>query len=103
MICAGPNDLALTLSGGGHTDIRSREVMEALDLLLAKCKENSVISAIFANDADYAKSMIAKGWQVIAIGTEARWLSEGAKAARRVDRRRRSGGSVRYGADGSIY
>jgi 4-hydroxy-2-oxoheptanedioate aldolase len=84
MICAGPNDLALTLSGGGHTDIRAPEVIEALDLLLEKCKENSVISAIFANDADYAKSMIAKGWQVIAIGTEARWLSEGAKAARRV-------------------
>ena len=84
MICAGPNDLALTLSEGGHIDIRSAEVMEALDLLLAKCKENSVISAIFANDADYAKSMIAKGWQVIAIGTEARWLSEGAKTARRV-------------------
>ena len=84
MICAGPNDLALTLSDGGHNDIRSPEVIEALDLLLAKCKENSVMSAIFANDADYAKSMMAKGWQVITIGTEARWLSEGAKTARRV-------------------
>jgi 4-hydroxy-2-oxoheptanedioate aldolase len=84
MICAGPNDLALTLSAGGHADIRAAEVIEALDLLLAKCKEYAVMSAIFANDADYAKSMIAKGWQVVAIGTEARWLSEGAKAARRV-------------------
>lgn len=84
MICAGPNDLALTLSGGAHTDIRAPEVIEALDLLLAKCKENSVMSAIFANDADYAKSMIAKGWQVVAIGSEARWLSEAAKTARRV-------------------
>ena len=84
MICAGPNDLALTLSDGGHTDIRAPEVIEALDLLLAKARENSVMTAIFANDADYAKSMIAKGWQVIAIGTEARWISESAKAARRV-------------------
>ncbi len=84
MICAGPNDLALTLSGGAHSDIRAPEVMEALDLLLAKCKENSVMAAIFANDADYAKSMIAKGWQVVAVSTEARWLSEGAKAARAV-------------------
>ncbi len=84
MVCAGPNDLALTLSGGAHSDIRSPEVIEALDLLLAKCKENGVMTAIFANDADYAKSMIGKGWQVIAIGSEARWLSEAAKAARRV-------------------
>jgi 4-hydroxy-2-oxoheptanedioate aldolase len=84
MVCAGPNDLALTLSGGVHTNIRDPEVIEALDLLLAKCRENGVMTAIFANDADYAKSMIAKGWQVIAIGSEARWLSEAAKAARRV-------------------
>jgi 4-hydroxy-2-oxoheptanedioate aldolase len=84
MVCAGPNDLALTLSDGAHNDIRAPEVIEALALLLAKCKENSVISAIFANDADYAKSMIAKGWQVVAIGTEARWLSEGARAAKRL-------------------
>ncbi|WP_088343028.1 MULTISPECIES: aldolase/citrate lyase family protein [Rhodomicrobium] len=84
MICAGPNDLALTLSGGAHSDIRAPEVIEALDLLLAKCREHGVISAIFANDAAYAKSMIAKGWQVVTISTEARWLSEGARAARRV-------------------
>ena len=38
MVCAGPNDLALTLSGGAHTDIRAPEVIEALDVLLAKCE-----------------------------------------------------------------
>ena len=42
------------------------------------------MTAIFANDADYAKAMIAKGWQVITIGTEARWISASALAARRV-------------------
>jgi 4-hydroxy-2-oxoheptanedioate aldolase len=84
MICAGPNDLALTLSGGAHNEIRAPEVLAALDLLLAKCKENSVLATIFANDADYAKSMIPKGWQVVAVASDTRWLSEGAKAARRV-------------------
>jgi 4-hydroxy-2-oxoheptanedioate aldolase len=84
MICAGPNDLALTLSGGAHNDIRAPEVIAALDLLLAKCKENSVLATIFANDADYAKAMIAKGWQIVAVANDTRWLSEGAKAARRV-------------------
>jgi hypothetical protein len=28
--------------------------------------------------------MIAKGWQIIAVANDTRWLSEGAKAARRV-------------------
>jgi 4-hydroxy-2-oxoheptanedioate aldolase len=84
MVCAGPNDLALTLSGGVHNDIRSTEVIAALDLLLAKCKENGVMASIFANDADYARTMIAKGWQIVAVANDTRWLSEGAKAARRV-------------------
>ena len=84
MICAGPNDLALTLSGGAHSDIRAPEVTAALDLLLAKCKENTVMATVFANDADYAKSMIEKGWQVVAVASDARWLSEGARAARRL-------------------
>jgi 4-hydroxy-2-oxoheptanedioate aldolase len=84
MICAGPNDLALTLSGGAHVDIRSVEVVAALDLLLAKCKETGVIATIFANDADYAKSLIAKGWQIVAIASDARWLAAGARAARGV-------------------
>jgi 4-hydroxy-2-oxoheptanedioate aldolase len=84
MICAGPNDLALTLSGGAHVDIRSAEVVAALDRLLAKCKQTGVIATIFANDADYAKSLIAKGWQIVAIASDARWLSAGARAARGV-------------------
>ncbi len=84
MICAGPNDLALSLSGGEHSDIRAPEVLVALDWLLAKCGENDVIPAIFANDADYASEMLARGWQIVAIATDARWLGDGAKQARRV-------------------
>ncbi len=84
MVVAGPNDLALTLSGGAHSDIRAKEVVDALDLLLDRCKAHNVISGIFANDADYAKSLIAKGWQVVAVASDARWLSSGAHAARRV-------------------
>ena len=84
MICAGPNDLALTLSDGAHNDIRAPEVMVALDWLLAKCRENGVIATIFANDADYAATMLERGWQIVAMANDARWLAEGAKFARRV-------------------
>ncbi len=84
MICAGPNDLALTLSEGAHSNIRAPEVLVALDWLLAKCRENGVIAAIFANDAEYATAMIERGWQIVALASDARWLSGGAKAARAV-------------------
>lgn len=82
MVCAGPNDLALTLSSGAHSDIRAPQVMEALDMILAKCREKGVIPAVFANDADYAKSMIAKGWPIVSVATDARWIRDGARAAR---------------------
>lgn len=84
MVCAGPNDLAITLSGGGHADVRAPEVMEGLDLLLAKCREHRVISAIFANDAEYAKPLIEKGWQIVAIANDVRWLAAAARQARGV-------------------
>jgi 4-hydroxy-2-oxoheptanedioate aldolase len=84
MVCVGPNDLAFTLSGGAHADIRAPETEAAIDLILAKCREHGVIAGIFANDADYAKSMIAKGWQVVAMANDARWLASGARAARAV-------------------
>jgi 4-hydroxy-2-oxoheptanedioate aldolase len=84
MICAGPNDMALTLSNGAHRDIDAPEVREALDLLVAKCREKGVISAIYANNAAFAKAMIAKGWQVVALGTEFIALRAAAAAARDV-------------------
>ncbi|NJM35563.1 MAG: hypothetical protein HC850_13655 [Rhodomicrobium sp.] len=82
MIYAGPNDLALTISGGAHSDVRAPEVIAALDLILAKCREKGVIAAAFANDEDYAKSMIAKGWPIVSVATDVRWVRDGAKAAR---------------------
>jgi len=84
MICAGPNDLAITLSGGAHANIRAPEVTTALDHLLAKCREHGVIATIFANDADYARPLVAAGWQIIAVANDARWIGAAASAARKV-------------------
>jgi 4-hydroxy-2-oxoheptanedioate aldolase len=84
MICAGPNDLAITLSNGAHADIRAPEVVDALAHLLAKCKEHGVVATIFANDTDYARSLTASGWQIIAVANDARWIGAAAAAARKV-------------------
>jgi 4-hydroxy-2-oxoheptanedioate aldolase len=95
MICAGPNDLAITLSGGKHADIRSPEVVQALDNVLAKCKEHGVAALIFANDNEYAKPLIAAGWQLITISHDMRWISEGVIGAKQLIEsiRRESGGA----------
>jgi 4-hydroxy-2-oxoheptanedioate aldolase len=83
MVCVGPNDLAISLSDGRHADIRAPEVLDALELTLAKCCEHGVIAGIFANDTEYAKPLVAKGWQVVAVSVDARWLANGAREARR--------------------
>ena len=76
MVCFGPNDLSAALTG--RFDIHAREVKEAITLVLAKCRERSVMAFIFANDASYAKPLIVHGWDVVAIGTDAGWFSAAA-------------------------
>src|SRR5262249_17251185 len=73
MVCFGPNDLSAALTG--RFDIEASEVMEAMTLVLRKCREKSVMSFVFANDTAYAKPLIKAGWNLIAIGTDASWFS----------------------------
>ena len=76
MVCFGPNDLSVALTG--RLDIWAPEVKEAMTLVLSKCREMSVMALIFANDADYAKPRVAEGWDVVAVGTDAGWFSKAA-------------------------
>jgi 4-hydroxy-2-oxoheptanedioate aldolase len=81
MVCLGPNDLSAALTG--RFDIRASEVMEAMTLVLRKCREVSVMSFIFANDLKYARPLIEAGWDMVAIGTDASWFLTAASEARR--------------------
>ncbi len=76
MVCLGPNDLSVALTG--RLDIWAPEVKEAMTLVLSKCREMSVMALIFANDSDYAKPRVAEGWDVVAVGTDAGWFSKAA-------------------------
>jgi 4-hydroxy-2-oxoheptanedioate aldolase len=80
MVCFGPNDLSVALTG--RLDIRAPEVMEAMTLVLSKCREMSVIALVFANDVDYAKPLVADRWDVIAVGTDASWFAKAAVAVK---------------------
>jgi 4-hydroxy-2-oxoheptanedioate aldolase len=81
MVCFGPNDLSAALTG--RFDIRASEVMEAMTMVLRKCREASVMSFIFANDLRYARPLIEAGWNMVAIGTEVSWFSTAASETRR--------------------
>ena len=81
MVCFGPNDLSVALTG--RLDIHAAEVKEAMTLVLRKCREMSVMGLIFANDVDYAKPLVAAGWNVVAVGTDAGWFSKAAADMKR--------------------
>ena len=81
MVCFGPNDLSVALTG--RLDIHAKEVKEAMTLVLRKCREMSVMGLIFANDVDYAKPLVAAGWNVVAVGTDADWFSKAAADMKR--------------------
>lgn len=79
MVYVGPNDLAISISNGRHRNLRAPEVIEAIELVRRKAAEHGVIASIFANDTDYARELIAAGWQIISIGTDANWLAAAAR------------------------
>jgi 4-hydroxy-2-oxoheptanedioate aldolase len=80
MVCLGPNDLSVALTG--RLDIWAREVQEAMTLVLRKAREKSVMTLIFANDVAFAKPRVAEGWDIVAVGTDAGWFSGAAAATR---------------------
>ena len=75
MICVGPNDLAISMSGGRDRDLRAPSVLEAIDHVRERAAHHGVITAIFANDPGYATLMIETGWQVVSVGTDLNWLA----------------------------
>jgi 4-hydroxy-2-oxoheptanedioate aldolase len=79
MICVGPNDLAIALSRGANRNIRAPAVLAAINHVHVKATDKGLITAIFANDREYAMDMATHGWQVISIGTDVAWISDMAK------------------------
>ena len=54
-----------------------------MTLILRKCREMSVMGLIFANDVAYAKPLVAAGWNVVAVGTDAGWFAKAAADVKR--------------------
>ncbi len=81
MVCLGPNDLSVGLTG--RLDINASEVKDAIKLVLRKCREKKVIALVFANDVAFARPRIEEGWDVVAVGTDAGWFANAAAEMKR--------------------
>ena len=78
----GPGDLALSLTGNWNGLDPTDDVMvEALDTILSAAKRHGLVAGIFCSSADYARSMIGKGYQLVAVSSDTSLLVNAAKQA----------------------
>ncbi len=81
-IFVGPNDLSVSLTGGaGPVDSAGPEVLEALDLIVAKCTEYNIVPGIYAGSPEHAKTYLAKGFRFFALGSDIGFLESAGEAA----------------------
>jgi 4-hydroxy-2-oxoheptanedioate aldolase len=79
-VFVGPNDLAATMRSPDGKPPTPEVFRQALSDILAAGKRIGVPVGIHTFSIEEAKSRIAEGWQFIAVNSELKFMSEGAKA-----------------------
>ncbi|WP_020469364.1 HpcH/HpaI aldolase family protein [Zavarzinella formosa] len=80
-VFVGPNDLAASMRTPDGKPPAPDAFKEALKTILEGCKKLKIPAGIHTFSPEEAKMRIAEGWQFIAINSELRFMSEGAKNA----------------------
>jgi 4-hydroxy-2-oxoheptanedioate aldolase len=78
-VFVGPNDLAATMRTPDGKPPSPEAFRQALTDILVGCKRLGVPAGIHTFSIEEAKSRIAEGWQFIAVNSELRFMSDGAK------------------------
>lgn len=77
----GPNDLALSLGQAPRFDPLDPPVFDAILHILARAKHYGKRAAIHTGSAGYARMMVEKGFDLVTVGSDARFIADGAAAA----------------------
>ena len=78
-IYIGPSDLSLALGCTPTFDDVDPPVVEAIEFILAKCKEHGVVAGIHNGTPEYARKRIEMGFQFVTIASDARLMAAGAQ------------------------
>jgi 4-hydroxy-2-oxoheptanedioate aldolase len=81
VIFVGPTDLGLSLGREAKADQTDPVVVKAIDEILAAAKAAGKRAAIYCKSPDYAKAMIAKGFDFVTAASDDALLSTGAGIA----------------------
>ena len=81
MIYVGPNDLALSLGRDMRVGAADPVVSEAIDKILAAAKSADLRTGIYCRNADDAKAMLARGFDLVTVTSDDALLGAGAAIA----------------------
>ncbi|MBW7881798.1 MAG: 2,4-dihydroxyhept-2-ene-1,7-dioic acid aldolase [Caldilineaceae bacterium] len=75
----GPADLSLSLGRQQRVDQTDPVMVEALDTILAAARRHGKIAGLHTGSAAYASQMVAKGFQLVTVQTDAAFLEAEAR------------------------
>jgi len=75
----GPSDLSLALGCRPTFDDVDPPVVEAIDYILAKCKERGIVAGIHNGTPEYATKRMEKGFRFVTVASDARLMAAGAQ------------------------
>lgn len=78
-IYIGPADLTQSYGGSERVDLKSPQMVQVLDHILATAQRYSTPAGLHCGAVDYAQAMIGKGFQFVTAGTDSGMLEAGAR------------------------
>ncbi len=78
-IYIGPSDLSLALGCTPTFDDLDPPAAEAVEFVIAKCRERKIVAGIHNGSAESALKRIAMGYQFVTIGSDARLMAAGSQ------------------------
>lgn len=80
-IYIGPSDLSLALGGSPRQDSDDPTLMAAFDRILAATKAAGIRTGVHTTSVAYSKQMIARGFDLVTVGADLRYLMGGRREA----------------------
>jgi len=77
----GPSDLSLALGGPPGQDQDAPQLMAAFDTILAACRAAGVKACVHTASLAYSQKMIARGFDMVTVGSDVRYLMTGRREA----------------------
>ena len=81
-IYIGPSDLSLGLGGAPSQDSQEPMILEAFDRILGACKRAGIRTGVHTSSVAYSQQMIGRGFDLVTVGGDVRWLSSGRREAK---------------------